>query len=80
MLNYTDTLIVVGLGGEQYELTQCRIDNNKVVYTKNLTTKVQSGSKIIRKYSDGYEETYFVMNVGSKPTLNGTIEIQITPV
>lgn len=80
MFSYTDTFLVVGLDGEEFELNQCRIDNKQKVFTKDISVTVQSGSKLIRKNNYGLDEYYFVTSVNNKPNLLGSIEIQITPV
>lgn len=79
MLNYPDTLTVIGLDGEQFELNQCRISQSKIIFTKDTDRKVQSGSKIIKNCSDGSKKYFFVKSVASKPNLLGSLEIYVTP-
>ena len=77
MFNYSTTLIVTNKDGEQFNLTQCRINNGSKLFTKNTEVKVDEGDKISQTYSDGSIDLYVVLNVKNKKNLLGSREFQI---
>ena len=77
MFSYPDTLTVINSSGESKALPLCRIENAKTIFTKSVDVIIHIGDKISRKYEDGFEEFFLVVDVSNKVNLVGSREISI---
>jgi len=78
MNKYDATLTVLGFNGNEYKLSQCKIDvRKKIIYTKDLNIEIKAGYKLISEFNTGYSERYLVIHVCKKASLKDVNVIHI---
>lgn len=61
-------------------LSNCRIDNENRLFTKNRTVNVDVGDKLSLKRADGFTANYVVIETPHKINLMGSREFRISQI
>lgn len=62
-------------GSSENILEKCRIDNDSKIYTKDKTSTLVVGDKLVCVRDDGYEDTYQIIEFWNKIGLYGSKEL-----
>ncbi|WP_336916697.1 hypothetical protein [Acinetobacter modestus] len=77
MYGFPDVLkIVDSKTNSEVELNHCRIDNNKIIFSKQLDASVKFGDTIIKTHADGFVEEFKVKAV-QLHRFAGLLEIKV---
>ncbi len=75
MLGYTLNLKING--SSENILEKCRIDNDSKIYTKDKTSTLTVGDKLVCVRDDGYEDTYQIIEYSNKINALRSKEIRV---
>ncbi|WP_151778773.1 hypothetical protein [Acinetobacter bereziniae] len=75
MLSYTLNLKING--SSENILERCRIDNDSKIYTKDKTSTLTVGDKLVCVRGDGHEDTYQIVEYWNKINALGSKEIRV---
>ncbi|MDC4550012.1 hypothetical protein [Acinetobacter baumannii] len=56
--------LICGTTGNIFNMPNCRIENDRVIYSTNLDAPIKIGDVVVKTWDDGYEEKFTVINFG----------------